>query len=257
MINNASVSKVRFCRARAECMRCYKTLVNKTCVQQSFWDRPLPIGSSLKKASTLKKTAHNHSLICPSGCNKRHSYIKWELSGILKDSTGTAKLYTERETATLLLGKDINIRLIEEAAWNCANGITYQAGLPLPMDLKMDLRKQKSEAAKFRGIGPPPEPKLSREFRACYEMYKHCSLSSFVHRQMNFLCELKPPKKKSQLTNPTEISLVSTFGNEQGVIKSNDTSMMIPFLELRLIDCFRDNNESNNVGWSMANAMLL
>ena len=264
-IKNAHVSKVRFCRARAECSRCYKALIRstRTNVKQTFWDRPFPIGSLLnnvqksKKTASISKGSRKTNLVCPSGCDRRHAYIKWESSGVLKDNTGTAKLYTERETTILILGKDINIDVIEEGAWNCSNGITYQAGVPLHMDLRLELDRVKADNAnKKGGRDLKPETDLSKEFRACYEMHCHCTLSDHLHRQMDFLCQHKPPKKNSRLVKPIEISLISTFGDQQGVIKSNDSSMMTPLLEFSLIDCFRSYDEPQNIGWSMINALV-
>ena len=147
--------------------------------------------------------------------------------------------------------------MIEEGAWNCSNGITYQAGVPLHMDLRLELDRVKADNAnKKGGRDLKPETDLSKEFRACYEMHCHCTLSDHLHRQMDFLCQHKPPKKNSRLVKPIEISLISTFGDQQGVIKSNDSSMMTPLLEFSLIDCFRSYDEPQNIGWSMINALV-
>ncbi len=265
-IKNAHLSKIRFCRARAECSRCYKALIRDSKgTHQSFWHCPLPISTIMNKRPQRKKTLpslskrrRNTNLVCPSGCDRRYAYIKWELSGILKDYTGTAKLYSERETTILLLGTSCRVDVIEEGAWHCANGITYQAGLSLPAELSLELEKHKRNTAmRSRGWDVTSGINLSKEYRACYELHHHCSFSEELRRKMDFLCQPKIPKKdNSHVVQSTEISLVTAFGNEQGVMKSNDSSMMTAGIELILTDCFQKNDEENDEGWSIMNSIL-
>ena len=258
-IKNAHLSKVNFCRARAECSRCYNALI-KIDRKRSFWNQPLPI-STLKnmvhanaRSTQVSATTRNTNLVCPNGCDLRHAYIKWEMSGILKDSTGTAKIYSERETTTIFLENESQIKMIEKGAWEIPNGISYQASVPLSPELKLELDR----ANTMRSKDVNPATKLSNRLRASYELHCICTntRSNYLARRMDFVCQQKPTKREQPMVESVRIPLISAFGSGRGVMKSNDFSMTTCRLQLSLVDCYRSYDDPKDIGWSIINTLL-
>lgn len=255
-IKRGHIAKVRFCRARAECSRCYSTLRRRTKQTRdaSFWNIPLPIDkiTAVNKSSYLRAGEKKKNLICPNECDESYGYIKWELSGTLQDSTGSVRVYSERETSLMILGSGLDINAIEEGAWSSADGINYQIGLPLPKELKAQIERSKSDR---KGCYQDFEAKLSKESRARYKLHLHCKTSNEPYRRMDFLCRCKILKKDANTLKPFEIPLVSSLGEERVVMQTHDMSTSGIGLELRIVDCYRNYEESKDTGWSIINAL--
>lgn len=83
------------------------------------------------KRTALRAGKKKSNLTCPNECDENYGYIKWELSGILKDSTGSVRVYNDRQASLVILVSGIDINAVEEGAWNFANGINYKVCLPL------------------------------------------------------------------------------------------------------------------------------
>jgi hypothetical protein len=253
-IKGANIAKVRFCRARAECSRCNSPLNCRadSIKKKSFWNDPLPINATNAPTSKLPMKRKTN-LTCPNQCDEAYGYIKWELSGVLQDSTGCTRVYSEREISLMILGSGLDIDVVEEGAWYSAYGINYQIGLPLSKEMKVEIETAKRNARSSRANSF--EAKLSRETRARYTLYLHCKASTEPYRRMDFLSRCKPLKKDAYSVKPFEIPLVSSLGDGQGVSQRNDMSTSRMGTELRILDCYRSYDESKETGWSIINAL--
>ncbi len=274
-IDDARLDSLRFCRARVECSRCFSVFIRRDFPKDmchsngkkergkpSFWNNPLPIshfespvsGNMHSDLSESRCKVNIKKLMCPSGCDDRHGTVKWELSCILNDNTGTAKLYADRDAVALLLGAGLNFDIISDGAWDTPVGISFQSGLPLDSNLRCELDTIKKGITRNKGSNKvSPESLLSRESRARYELYKHCQRSKELHRKMDYLCQIKTRSGKSKIT-PYELSLMSTIGGE-GVVNFNETSMSVDQLELTLIDCYKSYKTTANNSWELVHSL--
>ncbi len=280
-IDDAQLTSLRFCRARVECSRCFRVFIRRDfqndvcsstynterCFQgkPSFWDNPLPLkhfeshlsGGIHSDLSESTPRVNKRKLMCPSGCDDRHGAVKWELSCILNDDTGTAKLYADRDAVALLLGAGLDFDVISDGAWDTPVGISFQSGLPLDSNLRCELDTIKKEITRNKGSKKiSPESLLSRESRARYELYKHCQRSKELHRKMDFLCQIKTHSTRKSKITSHELSLMSTIG-AKGVVNFNDTSMSVEHLELTLIDCYKSYKTTANNAWDLVNSLKL
>jgi hypothetical protein len=62
-------------------------------------------------------------------------------------------------------------------------------------------------------------------------------------------------KKDANTLKPFEIPLVSSLGEERVVMQTHDMSTSGIGLELRIVDCYRNYEESKDTGWSIINAL--
>lgn len=236
-IPNTQISTLRFCRARAECSRCYSALVlaQKRQQQHSFWDSPFPIDNE-QTTKFFSETEHR-TLKCPSGCHHRFQYIKWELSANISDGSGSAKVYTERDVAILLLGKGLNFDAIEAGAWESPEGMRYQVGSKLDPELRFDIAKAKNQIIRER-LSVSPDMLLTRTKRAQYLLYKHCTSSQEIFRRMDFVCQVKKRASEKLQYRLYDIRFLSSLG-DTGVLESSADSNFIPFAEFVVVDCYR------------------
>jgi hypothetical protein len=256
-IRNANISKIRFCRARAECSRCHSPLTRKKSItDRSFWNNPLPIPNHRYSVTRyVQQRDLERRLACPNGCDCKYAYIKWELSAILEDSTGSAKIYSERETALLILGKGLDVGVVEDGAWHSEDGIYFRIGFPLSREVKLQVERHISSSSKAFHKSSNGTKMIPRDFQAIYELYRHCTLSSSSYRKMDFLCSYKMPKPSAKIADTTEITLLSSLGQGQGIIQTFDTSTTLPGIELSLIDCFQVGVSQAELGWEMIEAL--
>lgn len=262
-LRNANIAKIRFCRARAECSRCFASLCRKkSFAETSFWKNPLPIPNHRHSMTGQCQLHNSHKhLACPNGCDSKYAYIKWELSAIVEDGTGSAKIYSERETTKLILGKGLDFGVVEDGAWHSEDGIYYRIGVPLSREVKLQVERDIRTASlngKTFGKGNIGSKNISTsgiDSKATYELHRHCTLSTSSHRKMDFLCSYKIPKPNAKMADWTEITLVSSLGQGQGVIQTFDTSTKFPGIELNLVDCFQVNTSQSEVGWQMIEAL--
>ena len=253
-IKGANIAKIRFCRARAECSRCNSPLTCRadSIKKTSFWNDPLPIHATIAPKSKLPMRRKTN-LTCPNECDEAYGYIKWELSGVLQDSTGCIRVYSDRENSLMILGSGLDIGIVEEGAWYSTYGINYQIGLPLPKDMKVEIERANRNASSGRANSF--EAKLSKETRARYKLHLHCKASIEPYRRMDFLSRCKPLKKDACSVKPFEIPLVSSLGDGQGVSQRNDMSTSTMGTELKILDCYKSYDESKEMGWSIINAL--
>eukprot|EP00554_Chaetoceros_debilis_P016593 CAMPEP_0194126124 /NCGR_PEP_ID=MMETSP0150-20130528/59824_1 /TAXON_ID=122233 /ORGANISM="Chaetoceros debilis, Strain MM31A-1" /LENGTH=549 /DNA_ID=CAMNT_0038819969 /DNA_START=368 /DNA_END=2017 /DNA_ORIENTATION=- len=284
-IENARLVTLKFCRARAECSRCFSALVSsnpnsrKKKIEKkrraeldnkpSFWNNPIPIPTtmqapswapdeSIRESCDLRQSALNtrpSCLMCPSGCDFRYAHVKWEMSGDLSDGTSsTLRIYAERDAAVLLLGRGLNIDAINKGAWESPRGIIYQGHVDLDTVLIRELESIKRRLP--RNTIPPPETFLLPESRARYELYRHCCTSKELHRRLDFLCRIKSRSASKSPFKPFELSLMTKLGDgNDGVIRSNNASMEYQAPELSLIDCLHCYKHDSELGWDLLNAM--
>jgi len=183
LVPDARLLTITYCRAQAECSRCFKFLSDKTDTrnggkwksnntsgvvssvslteEENFWCRPLPINHSTtahapqKQNEALKEQRQDGSntstnLCCPNNCPVEYANIKWECSGILDDGTGQAKLYAEREAALTLLGESIDAEAIEDGAWKMDGGVIFSKGVPPKSYVKQAVLEAQSLARQVR-----------------------------------------------------------------------------------------------------------
>ncbi|GFH61209.1 hypothetical protein CTEN210_17685 [Chaetoceros tenuissimus] len=238
-IRNAQVIKIRFCRAKAECNHCFSPLIRKkkTEHQSRFWSNPLSLENLTSKSKAKVGTKLPRLLVCPNKCDERHAYIKWELSGILHDNTGTAKIFSERDTTLLILGEGLDVQCIESGAWTSPYGITYKAGVQMIPKNAVDSNE-----------------KISVDSMAYLELYRHCTSCGTFQRPLDFICKIKSnPANEPNTQDSEEIPIVSSLGKEGTVMRSSDLSFTSKSMNLLALDACRTSNEPQISGWSILN----
>ena len=237
-IRNAQVIKIRFCRAKAECNHCFSPLIRKKTEQHSrFWSNPLPFDNFTTKSKAKVGTKLPRRLVCPNKCDERHAYIKWELSGILHDNTGTAKIFSERDTTLLILGEGLDVKCVESGAWMSPYGITYKAGVQM-------ISKNAADS----------QEKMPVDSMAYLELYRHCTSCGTFQRPLDFICKIKSnPVNEPNSQDSEEIPIVSSLGKEGTVIRSSDLSFTSKSMNLVALDACRTFNEPHISGWSILN----
>jgi len=281
-IGNARLSTLKFCRVKIECTRCFKFLVEDETIQVqnekdakkrgiasvSFWDQPFPMHiKSDHKSSQNCNIFNRRKLFCPSGCKNEYASPKWEVSGVIDDGTGSARLYAERDAALILLGSGLNFSMIEEGAWESKLGVEFQKGVPLSSVVQSDINriqniavKSKTAWEKGKSLGiHKHHNKLSTmlpmKVRAEYELNRHCVGLNHRSRHMDFICRCKNVPVEKQTLKPLDISIVSALGCHEKVAISSSGSYILPNLELKLVDCIRSLRESDEVAWSIAKTL--
>lgn len=192
-IRGAIFLSLTFCRALAECTKCFQALVPKTArkgqpaVQQgrkesttrvdlsseikSYWHLPLPLVNDAESTKTndapkseQPASVKTTNLCCPRKHDLRHATVKWECSGIIDDGTGQAKLFAERDAAVMLLGLSPDVlERIEAGAYCEPNGIVFSKGLPPKPEMASAIvqaqslaRSQHAQACRYGLQRPPP-----------------------------------------------------------------------------------------------------
>ena len=234
-IPNAQISTIRFCRARAECRRCYSALVMaRTKKQQQTWlNNALPIN---KEEKSFPRTEYR-TLECPSGCPARFEYIKWELSANISDGSGSAKVFTERDVAILILGQGLDFDAIEAGAWRTPEGVRYQIGSKLDPELRFDIAKAQNQI-RYENLDVAPDTLLTKVKRAQYLLYRHCTGSEEIYRRMDFVCQVKRRAGDEVQHRLYDVQMLSSLG-DSGVIQITVDSNFVPFAEFVIVDCFR------------------
>jgi len=218
--------KLSFCRARAECTRCFSVLT--------------------------KHTNNNDWMVCPSGCKRLHASIKWECSGVVQDGTGHAKLYAERDTALILLGKGLEVDLVEQAAWQKPLGVTFIKQVPPNHDLKRAVYNARSQALVQRQQKNTLDF-LSKQEKGEYELQRFCRESREPFRELDLVVRCKPVVLSGEgLIDHTELVTMSIKGNEFATL--NCATLKLPILELSLVDCIQS-NETVELGWDLVRAL--
>lgn len=248
-IPNTQIATLRFCRARAECSRCYSTLVlaQKRQQQHSYWGNPFPVDNEQTK-KFFSATEHR-TLKCPSGCHARFEYIKWELSANISDGSGSAKIYTERDVAILLLGKGLDFDAVEAGAWESPEGIRYQAGSKLDPELRFDIAKANNQVIRER-LSVSPDTLLTRKKRAQYLLHKHCTSSQEIFRRMDFVCQVKKRASEKLQHRLYDIRFLSSLG-DTGVLETSTDSSFIPFAEFVIVDCYHSFDNTSTYAKNM------
>ena len=266
-IVNARLSTLKFCAVRIQCTKCFRFLVrnngdslngtNNKISNISFWNHPIPMVSDPTRTKTamgnIGHSGRSKISSCPNGCEDYHAAAKWELSGITHDITGSGKLYAERDTALILLGRGLNASLVEEAAWQSDSGVVFQRGVPLCSVIKSKMHNLRSRRFQSKSNDVP---NFSMMERARIELYMHCmDLKGIIKRQMDFLCRCKKISKDKFNLNSFEMSATSALGQDGKVLHLNYDSNMSPILELQLVDCVRCLDNSTEIGWSIMKSL--
>ena len=275
-IADAYLSTLKYCAVKIQCTKCFQFLVDKdrngkrnnlqNCAlvqitersnDITFWDRPLPM---VQQRDEMKKSNHCYGseriLECPNGCEYHHAVAKWELSGIVEDRTGSAKLYAERESVVMLLGEGLDVKLIEQGAWTSSSGIVFQRGIPLKNCISSAQRlsfQQHNAASRVTSNKYTKNILMfSPSERAKIALYHHCVKTREAKLQtFDLLCRCKRISKSKPTFNRFEMNSISALGKNGKVIQLNHNSTMSPIVELHLLDCIRCLHDSTQNGWSI------
>ena len=263
-INNAKVLGISFCRARVECMKCFKTLTSN-----GFRKTP----TNLLANNEGKKKPHKHILLCPSGCSRSHATVKWECSFIIDDETGQAKVYAEREAALLLLGDSLAVATVEKGAWELDEGVFFQPALPASthlMECIKDATIKARRSIRERKLSkkeknpnedlPSTYSLLPADAKAEYVLQQHCRhwYQHNHHRKMDLFCRCKPLSEDVTTVNQTEIQVAKAWTAKAGLDFGTAPTSTLPPLKLTLEDaCVAsdENNDDNIIGWNLLNSL--
>jgi hypothetical protein len=263
-IPNARLLTITFCRAKVQCTRCYKFLGKLQSKCETECQRtlqPMRTTSCSKSNNELSNlNCEFRSMTCPNNCDTRHAAVKWELSGVIQDGTGLAKLYAENELALMLLSKDLNLMAVEKGAWETSEGITYQMAVPIKDSVERAIYDAKAQANPKKGINGVNAilykdvlPFLSHQARAEYELYQFCLESKAYSRALDFLVRKKKAKKDKDILNHLEISSISKIGTS--TLKSIHSSLALPTVGLKLVHCVHRPDTLTDLGWDLVQSL--
>jgi hypothetical protein len=264
-IRGAEFLGVSYCRAIAECSKCYATLRDPSlrksentrkksnmntnvpatlCMQRSFWHLPLPstsIETNIQIAPendiSLLNSRWTSSLVCPNSCPvDEFGTVKWECSGTLDDGTAQARLYAERQTALCLLGlSQSSIKLIEKAAWLNQDGVVFSKTMIPKSDVRKAILSARTQAQNYLQVHKNVKSLndddvmafLTPKFRAEYLMQAHCRFSTLPLRKQNYLIRVKPVSKEISMLEQTAVE----------INRENIATYTLPAFSLKLVDC--------------------
>jgi len=208
------------------------------------------VGRKIMNADERCNFAHvdwTTPLCCPNGCPLSQASVFWECSGVLDDGSGQAKLYAERDAAKLLLGKSLDVSMVEEGAWYSKEGIWFNCAVPPSPEIRAAVREalltkdQLLREDRSRRFNESDVLQLMTPVgRAQYTLYKHCRESNEPLRRMQFLCRCKPflPDNASPLGR-SKIEVISNehvgFGGRP--LLNDVATFTLPTLKLQLVDC--------------------
>lgn len=248
-IHNAKISGISFCRARAECTKCFQVLSKSSSVA----------AEKKKKKSRLS---------CPSGCSHLHADVKWECSAIIDDGTGQAKIYAEREAALLLLGGRLDVTAIEEGAWEMEGGVFFQPAIPASSFLMQCIKdatftarrciaesKLNKKKESDKEDLPSTFSLLPTDAKAEYLLHQYCrQWYQFNHsRKMDLFCRCKPLSEDVTTVNQTGINIAKAMIAKVGLDYCNSQTASLPPLKLTLEDACLASEESYDdhiSGWN-------
>lgn len=262
-IHNAKILGISFCRARVECLQCFKALTT---------------GTSSKKARSNATTATLEGgmgqldapeLFCPSGCSRSHGALKWECSAIVDDATGQAKVYAEREAALLLLGSTLDVAAVEKGAWMLEDGILFRPAMPSSSYLMecikdatikarqciRDRKAKINETGKNRDL-PSTFSLLPVDAKAEYLLHQHCRkwYQNHQQRKVDLFCRCKPLSEEVTNVNKSEIQVAKAWVAKVGLDYGTASTCSLPPLKLTLEDACLAPEESyddNISGWDL------
>ena len=277
VIRSATLLSLSFCRALAECTKCFQPLKQKrsstggkdrpisgivTSVKEdkkeTYWHLPFPLTGNDDKSRTVsnhcREAIHvehlfpETNLVCPNGCSLEHARIKWECSGLLDDGSGQAKLYAEREAALSLLGAGLKVHDIEAGAWRIESGILFQKSFPpksfvkqavLEAQLLARQEMNRRERRKRRNLEERDVIKfLTIEARAEYYMQQHCRQSSELMRSLDYYVRCKPLSKEAVHLNQSHVEMViPPMKDYMQASTMAVTTYSLPPLKVSLVDC--------------------
>jgi hypothetical protein len=263
---------------------------------RTFWHLPLPLvdmvsgipseclGSkhaTYNETGSQTQTPLSTTLFCPNGCSDDHAAIKWECSGTLDDGTGQAKLYAEREAATMLLGLDqTTIEMIEEGVWRSKTGsMSFSNSVPPPSHLAKAVdaanaivKDRENERQRRRTIRKLPGfsvagnnvnyttinevlEEMDAVDRGCYLMIQECRKSNQTIHRMDFLVRCKPLADTAVHLNHTEVDVLAP-GKFQGSCSIHPAATYsLPPLKLNLVDCSIASNEAFEETWDLVQSL--
>ena len=276
-IANARLSTLKFCAVRIQCTKCFQFLVshdgdslnsnkytqanrtkgrNSEISNNSFWNCPIPTVSDFTRTKLRNGNSGSvcaKALGCPNGCEDCHAAPKWELSGIVDDGTGSGKLYAERDAALMLLGRGLDVSLVEEGAWQSDSGVVFQRGVPLGAFIKSKMNNLQDYRIQHKSNDAPD---FSVTERARIELYRHCmDFEGIIKRKMDYLCRCKKISKDKSSLNSFEMIATSALGQDGKVLQNFPQSNMSPILELQLVDCICCLENSTEIGWSIMKSL--
>ena len=286
VIRNAKLLSISFCRAQAECTKCFQPLIETKSKesdrpvsgvvssiqirkQETYWHVPLPMTCEMPslKANFPKTTrlcnVPKSTLLCPNGCPVEHSRIKWECSGVLDDGSGQAKLYAERDAALSLLGVGLHVHDIEVAAWLIHGGILFQKAVPPKSFVKQAVLEAQSLAQqelgthkKRRRLEEQDVVKfLTLQARAEYYMQQHCRQSPEPVRPLDYYVRCKPLSDEAFSLNQTQVEMTTPPMRDYLQASSMDvTTYSLPPLKLTLVDCCVPHG-ANNGSWDLVRVL--
>ena len=314
-----------FCRARAECTRCFRFLVDDKEVGGGFGGTVSGSGSG-GLGDGMEMGREDTTLFCLSGCHIRHAAIKWyvtiankpalialcthapqlptkhltplthtplplqqlcinhiptpttkrECSGPVSDSTGQAKLYSERTASLALVGHGLDVRAVEHAAWHHPSGVTYARSVPPKSNMDTHFFEAQKVLAKRRTArreeGEEEEGEITDEdilrvlpirVRAEYELERFCRNSHEPLRKVDVFVRCKPlasPLSSSStegggFVDRVEVPVVSVRGDEGGYASLKRPTFCLPLLRLSLVQCFQCRGRARDLGWDMVRAL--
>ena len=276
-VRGAKLISLFFCRALAECGKCFKPLkersgrdgrlsgvvskVPNADSDDTFWNVPLPINDAGQSGPSAQKRARKdrYPFSCPNGCSVEHSTVKWECSGVIDDGTGQAKLYAEREAALMLLGiSNEFIFAIENGAMDTSGGIVFQKALPPSPFVKQAIHEARSLAfrlkqrhVKNKDVFSCLTPRAKAEFL----LQEHCRYSHGPRRLLYYYVRCKPISEKAFHLNQTQIStsFLPAKATHQPLLVDVPTYSLAP-LKLSLVDCSRP--EPHESDWDQFRKLL-
>jgi hypothetical protein len=248
-VRGARLLAVAYCRVQVECSRCYKPLVRRSKggaktlsgvvdsiqadPQPSFWNTQIRLDGTV---APQKDMTRQSLLRCPNHCPDNCSEVKWECSGILDDGTGQGKLYSERESALLLLGiASETVSSIEDGAWESESGIYYQKAMPPSSYIKEAIREARILVSQQRRGKRASAVEILRLLkpaaRASYLLHQQCASLPRVQRNVDFFVRCKPLSTAAFHLNRTEVETTTSeaFTRESAVYS-------LPPLKLSLVD---------------------
>lgn len=266
---------------------------NDTINEKSFWHMPLgdecdaprpeftkDMRSPSKSAPKEKKSPTSptkasvrrtvrSNLRCPNECPIDVAAIKWEISGIIDDGTGQAKLHAEREAALALLGEGLDVKSVEDGAWTVEGGITYQKSVPPRSFIRNAIReaqmaaqalaRETSHPAKKRKVGPQDVLSLlTPEAKGDYTLQRYCRFSNNPMRSMDVVCRCKPIPDKAgdRELNRTDVEVTTARCEEgQAAVTTDAITYTLPPLKLNLVDLFAIPTTPREDGWSLVQAL--
>lgn len=227
---------VNFCRARVQCSRCFRF-----CVECRRREPSTESGLVANANSSDAQT----DLCCPSNCPSKYAKVYWEVSGTLDDGTGQAKLHAERDIAIVLLGKGLDVKTIEAAAWKRETGILFNRSA------NAFANHAKNRARTDHRRGRPASVESEAEFK----MHAHCCESTEPLRRLNFFCRFKPVNDEC-FFKQTEIRVIESgdSGYEGSAVTRGAATFTLPLLRLHLVQC-QAMRENRKIGWDLIRSL--